>query len=111
MLAHSVSAHQSALAGGGNITFGEGHVQFSAFNTNDDAARIANSVLGAMGIDTNNQDVTFAGNLAASDTAGLTKLGLGTLTLSGSNSYTGVTTLAAGTINLGGGNALAGRWR
>jgi len=28
-------------------------------------------VLGAMGIDTNNQDVTFAGNLAASDPAAL----------------------------------------
>lgn len=41
-------------------------------------------------------------------TAGITKEGAGTFTMSGSNSYTGATTINAGTLFLDNGNALAG---
>ena len=44
--------------------------------------------------------MTYASALAASNTGGLTKLGPGILTLSGSNLYTGNTTISAGTLNL-----------
>jgi autotransporter-associated beta strand protein len=48
---------------------------------------------------------TYAGNI--SGTGSLTKLGAGTLTLTGSSSFTGNTTVAAGTLVLGSGNALS----
>ncbi|MEI6714975.1 MAG: autotransporter-associated beta strand repeat-containing protein, partial [Verrucomicrobiota bacterium] len=97
-----------ALGGGGSITFGGGTLRFNTANTTDYSTKIVNSVLGAITVDTNSQGVIFAGSLAVSNAAGLTKLGAGTLTLSGSNSYTGVTTISAGTLNLGNSNALAG---
>ncbi|MEI6715403.1 MAG: autotransporter-associated beta strand repeat-containing protein, partial [Verrucomicrobiota bacterium] len=98
----------NALAGGGSLTFGGGTLQFTSSNTTDYATRITNSTTGAIAVDTNSQGVTFAGNLDSSNTGGLTKLGAGTLTLSGSNGYTGVTTVSAGTLALGSSNALAG---
>ncbi|MEI6713394.1 MAG: autotransporter-associated beta strand repeat-containing protein, partial [Verrucomicrobiota bacterium] len=93
----------NALAGGGSVTFGGGTLQFGTSNTTDYATQIANSTAGAIAIDTNGQGVTFAGNLNATNTGGLTKLGAGTLTLSGSNGYTGVTTITAGTLQIGSG--------
>ncbi|MFL0672041.1 MAG: beta strand repeat-containing protein [Erythrobacter sp.] len=44
----------------------------------------------------NNGSSTFAGRIANS--GALTKIGTGTLTLSGANSYTGLTTISAGTL-------------
>jgi autotransporter-associated beta strand protein len=99
--------HASALGGGGGIVFSGGVLQFGAANTGDYASRIAGSG-SAMALDTNGRDVTFSGSLAASNTGGLTKLGAGILTLSGSNAYTGMTTIGAGTIGLGHADALAG---
>ena len=56
---------------------------------------------GAISIDTNGQAMspTSPGSaLAASNSGGLTKLGAGRLTLTGSNLYTGVTNVTAGTL-------------
>jgi len=97
-----------ALAGGGNITFGGGTLQFSASNTRDYSAKIVKST-GAISLDTNNQSVTFASSLNSSNSNGLTKNGLGTLTLTASNSYGGTTTVAGGILvgtNTGTSNAL-----
>ncbi|TAJ38655.1 MAG: autotransporter domain-containing protein [Reyranella sp.] len=47
---------------------------------------------------------TYAGNMSGS--GGLTKIGAGVLTVSGSNSYTGGTTVSAGTFRLGSSTAL-----
>ena len=85
----------NALAGGGSITFIGGTLQFSANNTNDYSTKIVSST-SSMTIDTNGQSVTFAGVLASSNTAGLTKTGNGTLFLSNTGSggeYTGGVTL------------------
>jgi autotransporter-associated beta strand protein len=92
----------NAIGSLGTLTFTGGTLQYSAANTTDYSSRIANNT-GAISIDTNNQNVTFASAIAASNTGGLTKLGTGTLTLTGSNSYSGVTTISAGTLQIGSG--------
>jgi len=79
----------NALAGGGSVTFGGGVLQFGV-NLGTLTSTIANSSA-AMAIDTNGFNGTISGNLTATNTGGLMKLGGGTLTLSGSNSYTGTT--------------------
>ena len=92
-----------ALGGAGDIVFGGGTLQFSASNVGDYAARVKNSG-SAIAVDTNGQNVTFAGSLDSSNTGGLVKSGAGTLTLSGSNSYTGGTTLTGGGFVIGNAN-------
>lgn len=88
-----------ALGGGGNLTFTGGTLRYTANNTVDYSGRIAGST-GAINIDTNGQAVAFASALASTNSAGLTKLGTGTLTLSGAanNAYTGTTTLSGGAL-------------
>ena len=93
-----------ALAGSGNITFGGGTLQFSVSNTHDYANRIVNSTA-PIQIDTNGQSVTFAGSLASSNSDGLKKLGAGTLTLRGSNTYSGNTTISGGVLQIGNGGS------
>ena len=69
-------ANSAALAGGGNITFGGGTLQYSASNNRDYSGRIVGSS-GPISIDTNGVNVTFASGLAGSNTGGLTKIGSG----------------------------------
>ena len=96
----------TALAGGGNLSFGGGTLRFSAANTVDYSGRIKSSG-SSVSIDTNSQSVTFGSSIDSTNTGGLTKLGAGTLTLSGSNSYTGSTRLGSGTLVVGNASALA----
>jgi autotransporter-associated beta strand protein len=59
-----------------------------------------------LGIDTTNSggSLTYSGNIT--NPIGLIKLGPGTLTLSGANTYTGSTTVSVGTLTAGAANAL-----
>jgi autotransporter-associated beta strand protein len=91
----------NALGGGGAVTFGGGLLQYSASNTTDLSSRIASSG-SAISIDTADQAVTFASGLAATNTGGLTKLGAGSLTLSGTSTYTGFTQVDAGSLYVDG---------
>ena len=93
----------NALAGGGNVTFSGGRLQYSASNGADLSGRIVSSG-SAISIDTAGQDVTWASGLAATNQGGLTKSGSGRLTLSANNSYTGLTTISGGTLQVGNGS-------
>ena len=76
---------------------------------------VANVRGGGAVIDTNGFDVTVAQSLFHSTIAGdpgvdggLTKLGAGTLTLTGANTYTGATTIKAGTLSVANDSLLGG---
>ncbi|MEI6674888.1 MAG: cadherin-like beta sandwich domain-containing protein, partial [Verrucomicrobiota bacterium] len=93
-----LQANNANALGSGNLSFGGGTLQFTAASAGQDwAARIKNSPA-AITLDTNNLAVTYAGNLDSSNRSGLTKVGLGTLTLAGTNTYVGITTVAGGTL-------------
>ncbi|PLK22585.1 hypothetical protein C0V72_14130 [Porphyrobacter sp. TH134] len=53
-------------------------------------------------VGSNNASTTFAGSFLAND-IDFTKIGSGTLTLTGNNAYTGTTTISAGTLQIGDG--------
>lgn len=62
---------------------------------------------GSLSVGNNNASSTFAGSIrSTAGTLALTKLGTGTLTLSGSNSYTGTTTISNGTLAVTGSGTL-----
>jgi autotransporter-associated beta strand protein len=88
-----------AIGTTGTVTFGGGTLQHTANNTVDYSARIGNST-SAIKIDTNGQNVSYATQLAATNTGGLEKIGGGTLSLDAAagNLYTGNTTVTGGTL-------------
>jgi fibronectin-binding autotransporter adhesin len=85
------------LGTGTAINFNGGTLRYASGSGNIDitSRAVALNVNGGT-IDTNGNDVTFSG--AISGTGGLGKVGLGTLTLLGSLTYTGATTVNAGTL-------------
>lgn len=91
----------NAIPAAGNVTFTGGTLQYSGSNTADLASVIVSST-GAIAIDTNSQSVTWAGNLANTNTGGLTKSGAGALTLSGSNTFSGPISITGGTLSVSG---------
>ncbi len=104
--AGQVTFTTGGLGTAGAITFtGNSILQFGTATTTDLSARLVftNGVTGT--IDTNGNNVTFATGFGGGTTGGLTKIGAGTLTLTGANTYTGTTEIDAGTLNLGGATA------
>ncbi|PJE53347.1 DUF4347 domain-containing protein, partial [Marinomonas sp. BSi20584] len=55
----------------------------------------------------NASNTVFSGVISSTNTSGITKVGSGTLALSGANTYTGATTVSAGKLLLQGGSAIA----
>jgi autotransporter-associated beta strand protein len=107
-----IANNAAALGIGGDMTFGGGTLQYTAISAGQDwSTRFKNTTVTGILLNTSSNDVTLAGAIDATNTAGLTKSGGGTLTLSGANLYTGVTTIG-GTVNsilrLNNSNALGG---
>ncbi len=92
----------NALGSTGTLSFTGGTLQFSAANTTDYSSRFSSAANQSYRLDTNGQTVTLASALTSSG-GSLTKLGSGTLTLLGNNSYSGTTTVSAGTLQVGNG--------
>ncbi|MCE9610870.1 MAG: autotransporter-associated beta strand repeat-containing protein, partial [Chthoniobacter sp.] len=96
-----VADHASALGIGGNITFGGGTLQYTATSAGADwGARFKNTVGTGILLNTAGHNVTLAGGIDASNVAGLTKSGGGTLTLSGANLYTGATIIGGNLLSI-----------
>jgi len=89
-----------AVGASGTLTFAGGTLQFSAANTTDYSPRFSTAAGQQFRIDTNGQNVALAAALTSSGGT-LTKLGAGTLSLGGDNTFTGGVTLAGGALSLG----------
>lgn len=77
------------------------------FTYNDVSSRFGSFANGSkVGVDTTNAVGNVTWDTAISGSFGLTKLGTGTLVLSGANTYTGPTTINAGTLQIGNGGTL-----
>lgn len=85
------------LGVGGTITFSGGTLGFSGVNQYDYSPRFDTTAGQLYGFDTAGQNVTLTNNLTSTGGT-LTKLGSGTLTLTGANTYGGLTTVSAGKL-------------
>jgi len=84
----------------GALTFNGGILQVTG-NTFGSTSRNINWGSGGGGFDIADEDHTFTVTQSLGGLGGLTKLGLGTLILSGTNTYTGGTTIDDGVLQLG----------
>ena len=100
----AVNADANLGNSSGGLAFGGGTLQFlSGFATN----RAVTLNAGGGTFDTNGNGATLAG--AIFGVGGLTKIGAGTLTLSGAGTYSGATAVNAGTLQAGAANGIFGR--
>lgn len=85
------------LGEGGQISFGGGTLQYSVSNNFDYSSRFSTAGGQFYSIDTAGQNVTYATALTSGG-ASLTKIGNGSLTLSGANTYSGNTIVGGGEL-------------
>jgi fibronectin-binding autotransporter adhesin len=91
-----------------NLVLGGGTLEYTGSasgSTNRDFTLTAGTTSG-ISVTNSTASLTMSGN-AATTTGGLTKVGAGTLVLSGANTYTGTTTVSAGNLTLTGGSAIS----
>jgi autotransporter-associated beta strand protein len=94
-----------ATSNAGNIVFDGGSLQYTGATASTDRNFTINAGKTAT-IDVTTNNLTISG--ASTNTTGaLTKIGAGTLTLSGANLYTGLTTVSAGTLAYGANNVIS----
>ncbi|MEI8369089.1 MAG: autotransporter-associated beta strand repeat-containing protein [Planctomycetia bacterium] len=91
-----------ALGSTGTLSFDGGVMRYSGANATDYSGRFNTAGNQAFAVDTAGQDVTFATGLSGAGSS-LEKLGAGTLTLTGANTYDAGTTVTAGTLRIGNG--------
>lgn len=101
-----VTVHIDSARTIGNLTFGDTLTSSAAgwtLGNNGNSANILTLSGGTPTITVNQLGTgkTATIGLEIAGTAGLTKMGVGTLVLSGANSYTGTTTISAGTLAYG----------
>ncbi|WP_157959132.1 cadherin domain-containing protein, partial [Marinomonas shanghaiensis] len=110
----TVSAGTMAVSGGSSIgddsavTVNSG-ATLSLTGGNETIGSLAGSGAVSLGYGLtvgNASNTTFSGVISSTNTSGITKVGTGTLTLSGVNTYTGSTTVSAGTLVVTGGSAI-----
>ena len=101
-----LQAASNTALGTGTISFTGGTLQYGTGITQDFSPQFSNAASQLYSVDTNGNNVTFASNLTSSG-GSLTKLGAGTLTLSGANTYDGGTDVQAGTLQAGADNTLS----
>lgn len=96
----SVSSDEALGASSGGLTFNGGTLRLDA--DLNSARMIAITAAGGT-VDTQGNSGLLGGSITGA--GALAKIGTGTLTLTGENSYTGGTTIAAGTLQLGNGGS------
>ena len=97
-----------ALGTSGALSFAGGTLQYSAASAGTDfSGRFSTAGNQAISLDTNGQNVVLGTGFGGTGTS-LTKLGAGTLTLTGTNTYTGATTVNAGVLQAKFTNSLPG---
>jgi autotransporter-associated beta strand protein len=99
-----VLGHANSIGSAGTISFGGGTLRTSANNTTDHSSRFSSAASQHYAIDSNSQNVTLASALTSSG-GSFTKSGLGSITLTGTNTYTGATTITAGLLTVNGDNS------
>jgi outer membrane autotransporter protein len=99
--AGTLAVGSSTALGTGDLTFANGTTLQAA--TNGLSLANAMTLNGTSTVDTQANALTLAGNIVGG--GGLTKIGAGTLTLSGPSTYTGATNVNAGTLQAGVANA------
>ena len=97
-----VSFVSGGLGFSGTITLGgTSTLQWAGSNTQDISSRLALANAASATLDVQSNTVTLATGFGGSSTASLTKAGLGTLILTGSDGYSGGTTINSGTLQVG----------
>jgi fibronectin-binding autotransporter adhesin len=93
--------------GFGALTLTNGTLQYASGVTTDISTHTLNLNIGGGTIDTGANNVSFANAIGNNGVGGLTKIGAGTLTLSGNDTYTGLTNETVGMLILAGNNTAA----
>ncbi len=97
----------ATTADGGTLGFGTLTAATLGGLAGDQNITLANTLAAAvaLSVGNNNQNTTYAGVLSGAGS--LVKIGTGTLTLTGANTYTGATPVSAGTLEIAAGGAVA----
>lgn len=91
---------QASGLGTGSLTLDGGAIRYNSTNTADISSRSITFGVNGATVDTNGNNVAWAGQVGNGGAGGLTKSGAGVLTLGAANNYNGPTTLRSGGIQI-----------